>query len=120
MVLDSGALLILLRGEPGHERVTRTLEEPCCITAVSLAALLTALSGVSPRAVLDDLERINLKVVAVDASLAVDAAKALSSGAKLEPALALALARQRGLEVLLGERGIGIPSDWKLKVNVVR
>ena len=120
MVLDSKALLILLRGEPGVDRVARALEEPCCITAVSLAALLAELPGILPRALLDDLERISVEVVAVDSSLSVDATKVLSSGAKLEPALTLTLARQRGLEVLVGERGVIGPSDWKVKVNVVR
>ena len=120
MVLDSRSLLILLRGEPGHERVAWALEEPCCITAVSLAALLAELPGILSRVVLDDLARLSVEVVAVDSSLAVDAAKVLSSGAKLEPALTLALARQRGLEVLVGERGISVPPDWSVKVTVVR
>lgn len=120
MVLDSRALLALLRGEPGHERVARALEEPCCVSAVSLAALLAELTGVSARAVTDDLERISVEVVPLDSSLAVDAARALASGAKLESAFALALARQRGLEALLGERGTAIPAGWRLKVNAMR
>ena len=119
MVLDSKALLILLRGEPNHERVARVLEQPCCITTISLAVLFAELSGVSPRALTDDLTRLGVEVVAVDSSLTVDAAKLIAAGIPLEATFAFSLARQRGLEVLLTERGIGIPPDWKIKINAI-
>jgi PIN domain nuclease of toxin-antitoxin system len=43
MVLDSSALLILLRGEAGHERVAKSLEVNACMTSVSLTVVLAAL-----------------------------------------------------------------------------
>jgi PIN domain nuclease of toxin-antitoxin system len=120
MVLDSKALLILLRGEPNHERVARTLEQPCCITTISLAVLLAELPGVSSRALTDDLTRLGVEVVAVDSSLATDAAKLISASIPLEATFTLSLAHQRGLEILLGERVTNIPSIWKQKINTVR
>jgi PIN domain nuclease of toxin-antitoxin system len=120
MVLDSKALLILLRGEPNHERVARVLEQPCCITTISLAVLLAELPGVSSRALTDDLTRLGVEFVAVDSSFTADAAKLIASGSSLEVTFTLSLAHQRGLEILLGERVINIPSDWKQKINTVR
>lgn len=120
MVLDSKALLILLRGESNHERVARALEQPCCITTISLAVLLAELSGVLPRALTDDLTRLGVEVVALDSSLTADAAKLIAAGIPLEATFTLSLAHQRGLEILLGERVINIPSAWKQKINTVR
>jgi PIN domain nuclease of toxin-antitoxin system len=120
MVLDSKALLILLRGEPNHERVARALDQPCCITTISLAVLIAELSGVSPRALTDDLTRLGVEVVAVDSSLTTDAAKLIAASIPLEATFTLSLALQRGSEALLGERVENMPSDWKQKINTVR
>jgi PIN domain nuclease of toxin-antitoxin system len=119
MVLDSKALLILFRGEPNHERVAQALEQPCCITTVSLAVLMVALSGVSTRALIDDLERLGVNIIPIDSSLALASVNVLTSGLKTEPAFALALAHLSGLEVLLGER-ISVPSGLKIKVGFIQ
>jgi PIN domain nuclease of toxin-antitoxin system len=119
MVLDSEALLILFRGELNLERVAQALEQPCYITTISLGALLAVLSGVSTRALMDDLERLGVNIIPVDSTLALAAVNVLASGLKPEPAFALALAHQSGLEVLLGER-IAVPLGLKIKVGFVQ
>jgi hypothetical protein len=62
---------------------------------------------------------LGVEVVAVDSSLTVDATKLIAAGIPLEATFALSLARQRGLEVLLTKRAIGIPPDWKIKINAI-
>ena len=119
MVLDSKALSILLHGEPNHERVAQALEQPCSITTISFACLLAELSSVSPRALMADLERLGVNIVSVDSTLALETVRVLASGLKPEPAFALALAHQDGLEVLLGER-IAIPPSLKIKVVFIQ
>jgi hypothetical protein len=61
-----------------------------------------------------------VEVVAVDSSLTADAAKLIAASIPLEATFTLSLAHQRGLELLLGERVINIPSDWRQKINTVR
>ena len=114
MVLDSAALLIFLRGEQGADRVARALEQPGCISAVSFSTLLVALAGTPPRNVAEDLARLNLEIAPIDSGCAVDAARLVQSGVKLEAAFTVALARARGLEVMLGERGVTVPPEWKI------
>jgi PIN domain nuclease of toxin-antitoxin system len=120
MVLDSKALLIFLRGESGAALVLNALEKPCFISAVSWGTVLAELPAVSPRALLEDLERVGIEVVCVDSGLAADASKILATGVKLETALAFTLARQRGLKALFAERGSVAPLEWRVKVNAVR
>jgi ribonuclease VapC len=120
VVLDSITLLIFLRGEPGADRVARVLEQPCCTTPISLAAVLVALAGMPLRGIVEDLARLNLEIAPIDSSCAVDVARLMQSVANLETAFAVALARQRGLEVMLSERGVAVPSDWKTGLVFVR
>ena len=114
MVLDSASLLIFLRGEHGADRIAQALEQPCCISTVSFVALLVALAATPPRTVAEDLARLKLEIAPIDAGCAVDAARLVQSGVKLEAAFAVALARARGLEVTLGERGVIVPPEWNI------
>ncbi len=119
-MFDSAALLIFLRGEHGADRVARALELPGCISAVSFTALLVALIGPSPRTVAEDLARLNLEIAPIDSGCAVDAARLVQSSVKLEVAFTVALARARGLEVMLGERGVTVPPEWKITPVLLR
>jgi PIN domain nuclease of toxin-antitoxin system len=119
MVLDSKTLLVLFRAEANHERVVQALEETCCITAVSYAALLAELPGIAPRSVAEDLARLGVEIVAADSDLALDAAKLFKSSKHVEVSFAIALARQRGLEVLFTEHEIGVPPEWKVKISLI-
>ena len=113
-MFDAAALLIFLRGEQGADRVARALEQPGCVSAVSFAALIVALAGTPLRTIAEDLARLNLESALVDSGCAVDAARLVQSGVKLEAAFTVSLARARGLEVMLGERGVTLPPEWKI------
>jgi PIN domain nuclease of toxin-antitoxin system len=120
VVFDSATLLIFLRGEQGADRVARALEQPGCISAVSFTTLLVVLAGTPPRIVAEDIARLNLEIALVDSGCAVDAARLIHSGVKLEIAFTVALSRARGLEVMLGERGVTVPPEWKITPMFLR
>ena len=120
VVFDGAALLIFLRGEQGADRVAQALEQPGCISAVSFGALLVALVGTPPRTIAEDLARLNLEIAPIDSGCAVDAARLVQSSVKLEAAFTVALARARGLEVMLGERGVTVPPEWKIAPMYLR
>jgi PIN domain nuclease of toxin-antitoxin system len=120
MVFDAAALLVLLRGERGHERIAKALEGQVCMTSVSLTAVLMALPEANPRGILEDVAGLGIEVVAVDSNLALMAAKFHAPTASSEVMFALALAKQRGLEVLSGSQDVATLTNSSVKVHSLR
>ena len=120
VVLDSGALLVFLRGEPDADRVAQALEQPTCITTVSLVTLLVAFSGTSNRMVMDDLERLSVEIVAFDEILVLETAKLQTRQDELEAASAIALAKMRGLELVSRHIRSELALETNVKINALR
>jgi PIN domain nuclease of toxin-antitoxin system len=120
MVLDSSALLILLRGEAGHERVAKSLEANACMTSVSLTVVLAALPSANARGVLEDIGRLGVEVVALDTITALEAARFHSQIKSFELMFALALAKVRGLELLTGVPRTELSPNSSVKIHSLR
>jgi PIN domain nuclease of toxin-antitoxin system len=120
MVLDSSALLILLRGEAGHERVAKSLEANAYMTSVSLTLVLAALSNANARGVLEDIGRLGIEVVALDTITAIEAARFHPSSKSFEVVFALALAKMRGLELLTGVPRTELSPNSSVKIHSLR
>jgi PIN domain nuclease of toxin-antitoxin system len=120
MVLDSSALLILLRGEVGHERVAKSLEVNACMTSVSLTVVLAALPNANARGVLEDIGRLSIEVVALDTITALEAARFHASSKSFELVFALALAKMRGLELLTGIPRTELSPNSSVKIHSLR
>lgn len=108
-VLDASALLALLRGEPGAERVAAVLARSC-VSAVNLAETLGKM--VEYGKPLDDvayqIERLRLPVIPFDAEQAIIVASlwktTRGAGLSLGDRACLALGLKSGLSVLTAER----------------
>ena len=120
MVLDSSALLILLRGEVGHERVAKSLEVNACMTSVSLTVVLAALPNANARGVLEDIGRLGIEVVALDTITALEAARFHTPSKSFELVFALALAKMRGLELLTGIPRTELSPNSSVKIHSLR
>jgi PIN domain nuclease of toxin-antitoxin system len=120
MVLDSSALLILLRGEPGHERVAKSLEVNACMTSVSLTVVLAALPNANARVLLEDIGRLGIEVVAVDSITALEAARFHMPSKSFELVFALALAKMRSLELLTGVPRTELSPNSSVKIHSLR
>jgi PIN domain nuclease of toxin-antitoxin system len=120
MVLDSSALLILLRGEAGHERVAKSLEVSVCMTSVSLTVVLAALPNANARGVLEDVGRLGIEVVALDTITAIEAARFHTPSKSFELVFALALAKLRGLELLTGIPRTELSPNSSVKIHSLR
>jgi PIN domain nuclease of toxin-antitoxin system len=122
MVLDAETMRIFLCGEAGSERVARALEEPCQITAISLALASSQMTHVPLRELQEDLTRLCVVMTDVDSSLVGNAAKLVVNEISLEMAFAMAAAKQQGLELMIGKRFprlVAIAAELKLKVEIV-
>lgn len=75
-VLDASALLALLHGETGAERVAVALREGAAMSAVNLSEVLAKLAeaGIPPGLARDRLDALRIEVIAFDAALAYAAA----------------------------------------------
>lgn len=126
-VLDASALLALLKGEPGAERVAEALERGAYLSAVNLAEVLSKLAdwGEDPAEAQARMEQVGLLGAAVEVlpftgedALEVARLRALTRayGLSFGDRACLALARRLGLPALTAERawaelGLGIPVE---------
>jgi PIN domain nuclease of toxin-antitoxin system len=126
-VLDASALLALLKGEPGAERVAEALEQGAYLSAVNLAEVLSKLAdwGEDPAEAQARMAQVGLLGAAVEVlpftgedALEVARLRALTRayGLSFGDRACLALARRLGLPALTAERawaelGLGIPVE---------
>jgi PIN domain nuclease of toxin-antitoxin system len=118
IVLDTSALVALLRREPGHE-VVASHWATACISAVNLSETLARIAreGIEPRAIKQQLDDLGLGVIDFDPAQAVTAGEirehARGYGVGLADCCCLALALHMALPVLTADRpwlrlGLGI------------
>jgi ribonuclease VapC len=126
-VLDASALLALLKGEPGAERVAEALERGAYLSAVNLAEVLSKLAdwGEDPTEAQARMAQVGLLGAAVEVlpftgedALEVARLRALTRayGLSFGDRACLALARRLGLPALTAERAwaeldLGIPVE---------
>jgi PIN domain nuclease of toxin-antitoxin system len=126
-VLDASALLALLKGEPGAERVAEALEQGAYLSAVNLAEVLSKLAdwGEDPAEAQARMAQVGLLGVAVEVfpftgedALEVARLRALTRayGLSFGDRACLALARRLGLPALTAERAwaeldLGVPVE---------
>ena len=126
-VLDASALLALLKGEPGAERVAEALERGAYLSAVNLAEVLSKLAdwGEDPAEAQARMAQVGLLGAAVEVlpftgedALEVARLRALTRayGLSFGDRACLALARRLGLPALTVERSwaeldLGIPVE---------
>jgi ribonuclease VapC len=126
-VLDASALLALLKGEPGAERVAEALERGAYLSAVNLAEVLSKLAdwGEDPAEAQARMAQVGLLGAAVavlpftgEDALEVARLRALTRayGLSFGDRACLALARRLGLPALTAERAwaeldLGIPVE---------
>ena len=108
-VIDASALLALLLGEPGADRVKAVLDDGL-VSLVNLAEVVTHYAKLgAARADIEALLRpLPIRLVSVDAELSFDAGMlrsiTIESGLSLGDRYCLALARREGLPALTAER----------------
>jgi PIN domain nuclease of toxin-antitoxin system len=121
-VLDASALLALLFGELGHDRVAVAADH-ASVSTVNLAEVLTrfARDGYPVAAVLQRLETYAIEWVPFDDAHAAEVAtlwpQTRRAGLSLADRACLALALDRGLPVLTADRawaGLGLPLEIQL------
>ena len=121
-VLDASALLALLFGEPGHDRVA-VVADGASMSTINLAEVLTrfARDGHPVAAVLQRLETYTIEWVPFDDAHAAEVAtlwpQTHRAGLSLADRACLALALDRGLPVLTADRawaGLGLPLEIQL------
>jgi PIN domain nuclease of toxin-antitoxin system len=126
-VLDASALLALLKGEPGAERVAEALEQGAYLSAVNLAEVLSKLAdwGEDPAEAQARMAQVGLLGAAVEVlpftgedALEVARLRALTRayGLSFGDRACLALARRLGLPALTAERAwaeldLGVPVE---------
>ena len=126
-VLDASALLALLKGEPGAERVAEALEQGAYLSAVNLAEVLSKLAdwGEDPAEAQARMAQVGLLGATVEVlpftgedALEVARLRALTRayGLSFGDRACLALARRLGLPALTAERAwaeldLGIPVE---------
>jgi ribonuclease VapC len=109
-VLDSSALLAIIHGEPGAQRVAAALAAGAAISTVNLAEVITKLTerGFTPDDIEASVAKFQFERIDFDSPLAVDTgllrAVTRSAGLSLGDRACLALARRLGLPVLTADR----------------
>ena len=109
MVLDASALLTVLQGEPGAERVIEVLPD-AIISAVNLAEVASKLQerGMPDDRVTANIEALELTVAPFDGHLAIEAgllrASTRSAGLSLGDRACLALARSLSATAVTTDR----------------
>ena len=108
-VLDASALLALLQGEPGHERVLDVLQDSV-VGAVNLSEVIGKLTdaGVPAAVSREALDGLALEILPFDADLAWRAghlrSETRSLGLSLGDRACLALAKQQDAVALTADR----------------
>ena len=129
-VLDASALLALLKGEPGAERVAEALEQGAYLSAVNLTEVLSKLAdwGEDPAEAQARMAQVGLLGAAVEVlpftgedALEVARLRALTRayGLSFGDRACLALARRLGLPALTAERAWA-ELDLGILVEVLR
>jgi PIN domain nuclease of toxin-antitoxin system len=122
-VLDSSAVLALLKQEPGWEQVLAGLQQSV-ISSVNQAEVLRVLvrGGASPTDARRALVRLHLPIIAFDSADAVEAAEVAQIAPELSlgDCACLALARARSADqVLTADRAWG-HADFGVRVILIR
>lgn len=122
MVLDASALLVVLKREPGRDRVVAAILAGATLGTVNLSEVLAvfARAGTPSAGLSADIERLCLTIepfTAEDASVAADLIRHTSAaGLSFGDRACLALARRLKLPALTADRSW---SDLDLDVAVV-
>lgn len=126
VVLDASALLAMLLGEPGAERVSAALDG-ALLGAVNLAEIVShyAKLGASRDDIATLLAPLPVRVMPVDAGLSYDAGMlrplTLKGGLSLGDRYCLALARREGIPAMTAERRWpNIASAARVTVELIR
>ena len=124
-VLDASALLVLLKGEAGSERVIEALMDGAAISAVNFSEVVAKLreGGMLEEAIHESLDSLELDIVEFDTELAYQAGLlrplTKSAGLSLGDRACLALAQNLNLPALTADRAWdGLLSG--IKVQVIR
>ncbi len=105
-VMDASALLVLLKGEPGSERVIEAISDGASISAVNFSEVVGKLrdGGMPEEAVHESLDPLELDIVQFDTKLAYKAGLlrplTKNAGLSLGDRACLALAQHLNLPVL--------------------
>lgn len=123
-VLDSSAVLAVMKREPGAKAVSDALES-CILSAVNAAEIVSKLIelGASPAEATQSLKEFGCTIVAVDAELGLRAGELIavtrSKGLSLGDRICLALAEREDLTALTADRAwAGL--DLDIKVSLIR
>ena len=109
-VLDASALLVLLKGEPGSERVIEAITDGASMSAVNFCEVVGKLrdGGMPEEAIYETLDQLELDIVQFDTKLAYRAGflhpLTKSAGLSLGDRACLALAQHLNLPVLTTDR----------------
>ena len=109
-VLDASALLVLLKGEPGSERVIEAITDGASISAVNFCEVVGKLrdGGMPEEAIYETLDPLELDIVQFDTMLAYLAGLlrplTKNAGLSLGDRACLALAQHLNLPVLTTDR----------------
>jgi PIN domain nuclease of toxin-antitoxin system len=125
VVLDSSAVIALMKGEPGSDRVQAVLPE-AIISVVNLAEVAAVLSrGSSPQRVRAAVAGIGVVAVPADEETAIAAGllapTTAAAGLSLGDRFCLALAQRVGATVLTGDRAwTRVATDVNVTVELIR
>ena len=109
-VLDASALLVLLKGETGSERVIEALMDGAAISAVNFSEVVAKLreGGMLEEAIHESLDSLELDIVEFDTEFAYQAGLLCpltkSAGLSLGDRACLALAQNLNLPALTADR----------------
>lgn len=109
-VLDASALLVLLKGEPGSERVIEAITDGASISAVNFCEVVGKLrdGGMPEEAIYETLDPLELDIVQFDTMLAYLAGLlrplTKNAGLSLADRACLALAQHLNLPALTTDR----------------
>ncbi len=109
-VLDASALLVLLKGETGSERVIEALMDGAAISAVNFSEVVAKLreGGMLEEAIHESLDSLELDIVEFDTAFAYQAGLlrplTKSAGLSLGDRACLALAQNLNLPALTADR----------------
>jgi PIN domain nuclease of toxin-antitoxin system len=124
-VLDASALLVLLKGEAGSERVIEALMDGAAISAVNFSEVVAKLreGGMLEEAIHESLDSLELDIVEFDTEFAYQAGLlrplTKSAGLSLGDRACLALAQNLNLPALTADRAWDSLS-LGIRVQVIR